>query len=73
MRGTAAATRCAAKTGTLANVSALAGYCTSSGGDQIAFAIDMNNVTNVLLARTLQDRIAVSLAVCGRPCAARIG
>ena len=62
MRGTAAASRCAAKTGTLADVSALAGYCTSSGGDQIAFAIDMNNVSNVLLARTLQDRIAASLA-----------
>jgi serine-type D-Ala-D-Ala carboxypeptidase/endopeptidase (penicillin-binding protein 4) len=73
MRGTAAAARCAAKTGTLANVSALAGYCTSSGGDQIAFAIDMNNVADVLLARTLQDRIAASLAVCGRPCAARTG
>jgi D-alanyl-D-alanine carboxypeptidase/D-alanyl-D-alanine-endopeptidase (penicillin-binding protein 4) len=69
MRGTAAAARCAAKTGTLANVSALAGYCTSGGGDEIGFAIVMNNNANVLLARTLQDRIAASLAVCGRPCA----
>jgi D-alanyl-D-alanine carboxypeptidase/D-alanyl-D-alanine-endopeptidase (penicillin-binding protein 4) len=69
MRGTAAAGRCEAKTGTLANVSALAGYCSSGGGDEIGFAIVMNNNANVLLARTLQDRIAASLAVCGRPCA----
>jgi D-alanyl-D-alanine carboxypeptidase/D-alanyl-D-alanine-endopeptidase (penicillin-binding protein 4) len=70
MRGTAAAGRCEAKTGTLATASALAGYCTSSGGDEIGFAIEMNNIANVLLARTLQDRIAATLAACARPCAA---
>ena len=73
MRGTAAAGRCQAKTGTLSNVSALAGYCTSSGGDEIGFAIDMNNIANVLLARTLQDRIAATLAGCARPCATKSG
>ncbi len=71
MRGTAAAGRCQAKTGTLSNVSSLAGYCTSSGGDRIGFAIDMNNVADVLFARALQDRIAASLSVCGRLCAAQ--
>jgi D-alanyl-D-alanine carboxypeptidase/D-alanyl-D-alanine-endopeptidase (penicillin-binding protein 4) len=73
MRGTVAAGRCEAKTGTLGYVSALAGYCTSSGGDEIGFAIEMNNIADVLLARTLQDRIAATLAACARPCSAPTG
>ena len=69
MRGTAAAGRCQAKTGTLKDVSALAGYCTAAGGDELAFAVLMNGLRDVLLARTLQDRMAATLAACGRTCA----
>ena len=38
MRGTAAQDRCHAKTGTLRDVSALAGFCTTTGGERVAFA-----------------------------------
>ena len=61
MRGSAAQDRCHAKTGTLRDVSALAGYCTTVGGRQVAFAFLMNYV-NPWSARTLQDRMAIALA-----------
>jgi D-alanyl-D-alanine carboxypeptidase/D-alanyl-D-alanine-endopeptidase (penicillin-binding protein 4) len=61
MRGTAAQDRCRAKTGTLSDVSALAGYCTTTGGSDVAFAILMNGV-NPSAARALQDRMAAALA-----------
>jgi serine-type D-Ala-D-Ala carboxypeptidase/endopeptidase (penicillin-binding protein 4) len=61
MRGTAAQDRCRAKTGTLRDVSALAGYCTAAGGRQVAFAFLMNYVSP-WNARILQDRMAVTLA-----------
>jgi serine-type D-Ala-D-Ala carboxypeptidase/endopeptidase (penicillin-binding protein 4) len=61
MRGTAAAGRCRAKTGTLIGVSALAGYCRSRAGHRIAFAILMNRV-NIWSAHRAQDRIAATLA-----------
>jgi D-alanyl-D-alanine carboxypeptidase/D-alanyl-D-alanine-endopeptidase (penicillin-binding protein 4) len=61
MRGTAAAGRCRAKTGTLVGVSALAGYCRSRSGHRIAFAILMNGV-NIAIAHRAQDRIAAALA-----------
>jgi serine-type D-Ala-D-Ala carboxypeptidase/endopeptidase (penicillin-binding protein 4) len=61
MRGTAAQDRCHAKTGTLRDVSALAGYCTTTGGRQVAFAFLMNYVSP-WSARVLQDRMAVALA-----------
>jgi serine-type D-Ala-D-Ala carboxypeptidase/endopeptidase (penicillin-binding protein 4) len=61
MRGTAAAGRCRAKTGTLIAVSALAGYCESRSGHQIVFAILMNRV-NVWSAHRTQDRIAATFA-----------
>ncbi len=61
MRGTAAQDRCRAKTGTLRDVSALAGYCTTVSGERVAFAFLMNYV-NVYGARILQDRMATALA-----------
>ena len=44
MRGTPAQDRCRAKTGTLRDVSALAGYCTTRTGARVAFAFLMNRV-----------------------------
>jgi serine-type D-Ala-D-Ala carboxypeptidase/endopeptidase (penicillin-binding protein 4) len=61
MRGTAAQDRCRAKTGTLRDVSALAGYCTTVSGRQVAFAFLMNYVSP-WNARVLQDRMAIALA-----------
>lgn len=61
MRGTRAAGRCEVKTGTLSDVSALAGYCRARDGRDIAFALLMNRV-NPQRARALQDRIAISIA-----------
>ena len=47
MRGTAAQDRCQAKTGTLHDVSALAGYCTTTAGAHVAFAFLMNATSYV--------------------------
>lgn len=60
MRGTAAAGRCRAKTGTLTGVSALAGYCDAPSG-RLAFAFLMNGV-DVTAARSRQDRMTAALA-----------
>jgi D-alanyl-D-alanine carboxypeptidase/D-alanyl-D-alanine-endopeptidase (penicillin-binding protein 4) len=61
MRGTAAQDRCSAKTGTLARVSALAGYCTTVSGARVAFAFLMNGIQTGR-ARALQDRMTAALA-----------
>jgi serine-type D-Ala-D-Ala carboxypeptidase/endopeptidase (penicillin-binding protein 4) len=61
MRGTSAQDRCRAKTGTLRDVSALAGYCTTRSGGNVAFAFLMNYVSPYG-ARLLQDRMANALA-----------
>jgi D-alanyl-D-alanine carboxypeptidase/D-alanyl-D-alanine-endopeptidase (penicillin-binding protein 4) len=61
MRGTAADGRCRAKTGTLAGVSALAGYCKTRSRERVAFALLMNGVS-LFSARRAQDRIAAALA-----------
>jgi serine-type D-Ala-D-Ala carboxypeptidase/endopeptidase (penicillin-binding protein 4) len=60
MRGSAAQDRCRAKTGTLRDVSALAGYCTTTSGGVVAFAFLMNYVSPYY-ARLLQDRMAIAL------------
>lgn len=61
MRGTRAAGNCRAKTGTLSDVSALAGLCRSASGHTIAFALLMNSLSPDR-GRVLQDSIARSLA-----------
>ena len=61
MRRTAARDRCKAKTGTLRDVSALAGYCQTTAGARVAFAILMNGVYPYG-ARRLQDRMVTALA-----------
>ena len=61
MRTTAARDNCRAKTGTLRNVSALAGYCSTRGGGRVAFAFLMNYVWPSG-ARRLQDLMAAALA-----------
>jgi D-alanyl-D-alanine carboxypeptidase/D-alanyl-D-alanine-endopeptidase (penicillin-binding protein 4) len=61
MRGTAAQGRCQAKTGTLHDVSALAGYCTTTTGSHVAFAFLMN-YTSYVSARRVQDRMTAALA-----------
>ena len=61
MRGSAAAGRCAAKTGTLNGVSALSGYCFRANGEATAFSI-LNNRVNTDRARSAQDRMAALIA-----------
>ncbi len=61
MRATAARDRCRGKTGTLSNVSNLAGICTTADGRQVAFAILMNSISPSR-AHTLQDRMTAAIA-----------
>jgi serine-type D-Ala-D-Ala carboxypeptidase/endopeptidase (penicillin-binding protein 4) len=61
MRGTAAAGRCAAKTGTLIGVSALSGYCATTGGRTIAFSFIENRVCNYC-AKAVEDRMVSAIA-----------
>jgi D-alanyl-D-alanine carboxypeptidase/D-alanyl-D-alanine-endopeptidase (penicillin-binding protein 4) len=61
MRGSSAQDRCQAKTGTLSNVSALAGYCRTANDHVVAFTI-MHNSVNPSSARSAQDRLATILA-----------
>lgn len=61
MRGTAAQTRCRGKTGTLRGVSALSGYCTTTGGRRVAFAFVENDV-NALRAKAVEDRMLPRIA-----------
>ncbi len=61
MRGTAAQGRCEGKTGTLTGVSNLVGYCTATGGDELAFAFFTDGIA-LETAHTLQDNMAITLA-----------
>jgi D-alanyl-D-alanine carboxypeptidase/D-alanyl-D-alanine-endopeptidase (penicillin-binding protein 4) len=51
-----------AKTGTLANVSALSGYVRAENGEQLAFAIMSNNVPSTWRAKRVEDAIGARLA-----------
>ncbi|HWI21164.1 MAG TPA: D-alanyl-D-alanine carboxypeptidase/D-alanyl-D-alanine-endopeptidase [Baekduia sp.] len=61
LRGTAAASRCAAKTGTLIGVSSLSGYCTTPSGARIAFSIVANRV-NSGGAKKVEDKLVKAIA-----------
>lgn len=65
LRGTAAEGACQAKTGTLYDVSALAGRCTTLAGRTVFFAMLMNRC-DVYRARRLQDRILRTLVAWDR-------
>jgi D-alanyl-D-alanine carboxypeptidase/D-alanyl-D-alanine-endopeptidase (penicillin-binding protein 4) len=61
MRGTPAEGSCAAKTGTLRGVSALAGICVTDAGDDVAFAFLLNGV-NTSAAKRIEDRMTAAIA-----------
>jgi D-alanyl-D-alanine carboxypeptidase/D-alanyl-D-alanine-endopeptidase (penicillin-binding protein 4) len=61
MRSTAAAERCRMKTGTLRDVSSLAGYCRTAGGRDIAFAL-MFNRARTWIEKPREDRIVAAIA-----------
>jgi serine-type D-Ala-D-Ala carboxypeptidase/endopeptidase (penicillin-binding protein 4) len=61
MRHTAAAGRCEGKTGSLIGVSNLVGYCQSTDGHLVAFAIFDDGIS-VETARTYQDHMAITIA-----------
>jgi D-alanyl-D-alanine carboxypeptidase/D-alanyl-D-alanine-endopeptidase (penicillin-binding protein 4) len=63
-RGTVAQDRCRAKTGTLRAVSALAGYCQTTGGHTVAFAMLMSTVF-ITRAHGIQDRMTRAIATYG--------
>ena len=64
MRGTVAQDRCQTKTGTLRAVSALAGYCQTTGGHTVAFAMLMSTVF-ITRAHGVQDRMTEAIATYG--------
>jgi D-alanyl-D-alanine carboxypeptidase/D-alanyl-D-alanine-endopeptidase (penicillin-binding protein 4) len=61
MKGTQASKSCHAKTGTLSNVSAISGICTTLGGHQVAFSILQNQVVPAA-AHVTQDKIVTTIA-----------
>jgi D-alanyl-D-alanine carboxypeptidase/D-alanyl-D-alanine-endopeptidase (penicillin-binding protein 4) len=61
-RGTAAAGNIRGKTGTLDQVSALSGYVTTQGGEQLVVSIIVNGVPEQRIRTALIDEIVVSLA-----------
>ncbi len=61
MRHTGASGHCQGKTGTLTGVSNLVGYCQSSDGHLLAFAIFTDGIS-IGSARTFQDHMAITVA-----------
>jgi D-alanyl-D-alanine carboxypeptidase/D-alanyl-D-alanine-endopeptidase (penicillin-binding protein 4) len=66
MADTPAAGRLRAKTGTLSAVSALAGYVTTQDGEELAFAIVVNDAPSIRRARAVQDSLGVRLSLLNR-------
>jgi D-alanyl-D-alanine carboxypeptidase/D-alanyl-D-alanine-endopeptidase (penicillin-binding protein 4) len=64
MRGTVAQDRCQTKTGTLRAVSALAGYCQTTAGRNVAFAMLMSTPF-ITRAHRIQDRMTEAIATYG--------
>ncbi len=62
MEDTPAEGRLRAKTGTLKNASALAGYVSAANGEELAFSIMVNDAWRITRAREVQDRIGAKLA-----------
>lgn len=62
MEDTPAAGRLRAKTGTLRNASALAGYVYAANGEELAFSIIVNDAWRIHSARRIQDEIGARLA-----------
>jgi D-alanyl-D-alanine carboxypeptidase/D-alanyl-D-alanine-endopeptidase (penicillin-binding protein 4) len=62
MTRTAAYGRLRAKTGTLTGVSALSGYVTTRGGEELAFSLIVNNSSSTSRARAVQDQVGAYLA-----------
>lgn len=70
MTTTAAAGRLRAKTGTLNTVSALSGYVTTAGGEELAFSLIVNDAPSISRARLVQDSVGTFLAQWLRPAVA---
>jgi len=70
MTTTAAVGRLRAKTGTLATVSALSGYVTTAGGEELAFAMIVNDAPSIKRARQVQDSVGAFLSQWLRPAVA---
>jgi D-alanyl-D-alanine carboxypeptidase/D-alanyl-D-alanine-endopeptidase (penicillin-binding protein 4) len=62
MLGTAAVGRLRAKTGTMNTVSALSGYVSAAGGEELIFSLLVNDPPSVQRARDTQDSIGVLLS-----------
>jgi D-alanyl-D-alanine carboxypeptidase/D-alanyl-D-alanine-endopeptidase (penicillin-binding protein 4) len=58
--GTPAAGRVTAKTGSLADVVALAGYGTTASGRQVRFAVLLSGVRSAAAARAAADRVVLA-------------
>lgn len=61
MRRSSANGRCAAKTGTLPDVSALSGYCRTLHGHRIIFSILVNRVNDVKHAKAVEDQMVARI------------
>jgi len=62
MEDTPAEGRLRAKTGTLKNASALAGYVSAADGEELVFSIIVNDAWRIKRARRIQDEIGAKLA-----------
>jgi D-alanyl-D-alanine carboxypeptidase len=61
-KGTAASGNIRGKTGTIDQVSALSGYVTTAGGEQIVVSFIINGVSETRIRTSLIDDIVVNLA-----------